>query len=183
MSEITLYPEMNDEICTLLRGTGEAMPIYAATLIDQLREQVKHCKKSHDASDLFMTIDGQKCEIEELQAQLTTMKDAMSSVVTLCGSTKFKDEFLIAQRRLTLQGWIVLSVGMFGHADNEDITSEQKEKLDTLHLGKIDISARVHFINKDGYMGDSTKRELEYSKQHGKLITYEFDALAELDKP
>ena len=35
-------------------------------------------------------------------------------VITLCGSTRFKDEFLETQKRLTLEGNIVISVGLFG---------------------------------------------------------------------
>jgi len=120
------------------------------------------------ASEALTKLDGK----DEEPCQVSAPK-----IVTLCGSTKFKVEFLEAQKRLTLEGWIVLSVGMFGHADNEDIASETKEMLDKLHLGKIDISSRVHFINKDGYIGDSTRRELDYSKQEGKSITYEFEEL------
>ena len=41
-------------------------------------------------------------------------------VITLCGSTRFKDEFLAVQKKLTLEGNIVISVGLFGHSgDNE----------------------------------------------------------------
>ena len=36
-------------------------------------------------------------------------------VITLCGSTRFKDEFMRAQAELTLAGNIVISVGVFGH--------------------------------------------------------------------
>lgn len=141
--------------------------------IDQLREQVR---------ELEHLRDGLMSGIERQEHELTKAREAISRVVTLCGSTKFKDEFLVAQKRLTLEGWIVLSVGMFGHADSEDITTEQKTELDALHFQKIDISARSHFINKNGYIGKSTGRELEYSKQQGKIITYEFpQALAELE--
>ena len=40
-------------------------------------------------------------------------------VVTLCGSTRFKDEFIEAQKRLTLEGDIVTSVGLVGHSGDQ----------------------------------------------------------------
>ena len=65
-------------------------------------------------------------------------------VITLCGSTKFKDEFIEAQKRLTMQGNIVISVGLFGHADNENLTPEQKTMLDDMHKEKILMSDEIY---------------------------------------
>lgn len=42
-------------------------------------------------------------------------------VVTLCGSTRFKEQFMDAQKRLTLAGYIVISVGLFGHAGDQEV--------------------------------------------------------------
>ena len=42
-------------------------------------------------------------------------------IVTLCGSTRFKDQFLETQKRLTLEGFIVISVGLFGHSGDEEV--------------------------------------------------------------
>ena len=33
-------------------------------------------------------------------------------VIILCGSTRFKDQFMEAQKRLTLEGCIVICVGL-----------------------------------------------------------------------
>ena len=93
-------------------------------------------------------------------------------VVTLCGSTKFKDEFLKATKQLTLEGKVVLSVGSFMHADNERITEEQKLMLDELHLRKIDLSNSIFVINPNGYIGDSTRREIRYALNKGKKVEY-----------
>lgn len=49
-------------------------------------------------------------------------------VITLCGSTKFKDEFLIEQKRLTLEGNIVISVGLFGHSGDDEVWTENIKK-------------------------------------------------------
>lgn len=96
-------------------------------------------------------------------------------VVTLCGSTKFKEEFLCVQRFLTLNGHIVISVGLFGHADGEFqtvLTEEVKIMLDDMHKRKIDMSDGIFVINVGGYIGSSTRSEIEYAKQEGKDIYY-----------
>lgn len=96
-------------------------------------------------------------------------------VITLCGSTKFKDEFMQQQKRLTLEGNIVISVGLFGHADGEYktvITDEVKEMLDDIHKRKIDMSDAIFVIDVDGYIGSSTRSEIEYAKATGKEIMY-----------
>ncbi|MEG0352584.1 MAG: hypothetical protein RR586_04895 [Cellulosilyticaceae bacterium] len=94
-------------------------------------------------------------------------------VITLCGSTKFKDEFIKAQKELTLQGNIVISVGLFSHSgDNEVLTNDTKEMLDDMHKRKIDMADEIFVINVDGYIGTSTKSEIEYAKVKEKNINY-----------
>lgn len=93
-------------------------------------------------------------------------------IITLCGSTKFKDQFIEQQRRLTLEGNIVISVGMFGHADKEPISGEIKSMLDDMHFRKIDLADEIFVINVGGYTGFSTKREIEYARSTGKVINY-----------
>ena len=96
------------------------------------------------------------------------------SIITLCGSTRFKDLFLEAARDLTLQGWIVLMPGVFGHADNFEWTEEQKKNLDELHLEKIRMSNAIFVLNYEEYIGESTKKEIEYAKLIGiPIYTYE----------
>ena len=94
-------------------------------------------------------------------------------VITLCGSTRFKDEFMGVQKRLTLDGNIVISVGLFGHSgDNEVWTEGTKEMLDDMHLRKIDMADEIYVINIDGYIGTSTRNEIEYAKRTGKVVRY-----------
>ena len=94
-------------------------------------------------------------------------------VITLCGSTKFKDEFLREQKRLSLEGNIVISVGMFGHSGDSEVWSEGvKEMLDDMHKRKIDMADEIFVINVGGYIGDSTKSEIVYAKEHGKKVNY-----------
>ena len=89
-------------------------------------------------------------------------------VITLCGSTKFKKEFLEQQKRLTLDGYIVISVGLFGHSgDNEVLGEGVKDMLDDMHKRKIDMADGIFVINKGGYIGSSTRSEIEYALAHG----------------
>ena len=99
-------------------------------------------------------------------------------IVTLCGSTKFKDDFIKMQESLTLFGCIVISVGLFGHADDKFgtiITPEVKEMLDDMHKRKIDISDSIMVINRDDYIGESTRSEIEYALKTGKKVSYMFE--------
>ena len=96
-------------------------------------------------------------------------------VVTLCGSTKFKDEFIAVQEQLTLAGCIVISVGVFGHADHKyetSVTPNVKVMLDDMHKRKIDMADAIYVINKDDYIGESTKSEIEYAKAMNKPVMY-----------
>ena len=77
-------------------------------------------------------------------------------VITLCGSTRFKEQFLEAQKRLTLAGNIVISVGLFGHSGDDEVWTEgTKEMLDDMHN-----------------IGESTRSEIEYARINGKEILY-----------
>jgi hypothetical protein len=94
-------------------------------------------------------------------------------IITLCGSTRFRDEFLAEQKRLTLEGNIVISVGLFGHSGDEEVWSEStKEMLDDMHLRKIDMADEIFVINPGGYIGASTGREIEYAQKAGKDVKY-----------
>ena len=92
-------------------------------------------------------------------------------VITLCGSTKFKDEFEKIQKELTLKENIVISVGLFGHS-GDTITSEEKIMLDDMHRRKIDMADEIFVINKNGYIGQSTRSEINYANLTGKMICY-----------
>ena len=94
-------------------------------------------------------------------------------VITLCGSTKFKDEYLKVQKDLTLLGNIVITVGLFGHSgDNEVWTEGTKAMLDDMHKRKIDMADEIFVINVGGYIGESTRSEIEYALKNGKKVNY-----------
>lgn len=94
-------------------------------------------------------------------------------IITLCGSTRFKDEFIAEQKRLTLERYIVISVGLFGHSGDEEVWSATtKVMLDDMHKRKIDLADEIFVINKGGYIGPSTRSEIEYADLTGKPVRY-----------
>lgn len=94
-------------------------------------------------------------------------------VITLCGSTRFKDALMEAQKRLTLEGNIVISVGLFGHSGDDEVWTEGiKEMLDDMHRYKIDMADEIFVINVGGYVGSSTQGEIEYAKATRKKVRY-----------
>jgi len=101
-------------------------------------------------------------------------------VITLCGSTRFKDEFMEANKKLTLEGNIVISVGLFGHSGDNEVwenmdegtLTETKKMLDDIHKGKIDMADEIFVINVGGYIGDSTRSEIDYALKRGKIVRY-----------
>ena len=101
-------------------------------------------------------------------------------VITLCGSTRFKDDFMKVQKDLTLKGNIVISVGLFSHSGDDEVwenmdevtLTKTKEMLVDMHKRKIDMADEIFVINVGGYIGDSTKSEIEYAIKTGKKVNY-----------
>src|SRR3954453_15967785 len=94
------------------------------------------------------------------------------SIVTICGSTRFRAEMAAANRELTLAGYIVLAPGVFGH-DGDEITGRQKLALDELHLRKIDLARWIYAVSDvSGYYGESTQKEIEYARAAGKEVHF-----------
>lgn len=93
-------------------------------------------------------------------------------IICLCGSTKFYDEFQQANHDLTLAGKIVLAVGVFPHMEGRLHNSPAKIALDDLHKRKIDLADRILVLNVHGYIGESTRSEIEYAKEIGRRVDY-----------
>jgi hypothetical protein len=100
------------------------------------------------------------------------MTELRPKVVCLCGSTRFAEAYRDANRSETLAGRIVLSVGLLGHAEGIDMDGPVKAMLDDLHLRKIDLADEVLILNVGGYVGASTRRELEYARGLGKPVRF-----------
>lgn len=108
-------------------------------------------------------------------------------IVCLCGSTRFYAQFQEVNYRLTMRGKIVLAPGFYRsqlaalerggerydhHGESIGCTPEEKIMLDELHKRKIDISNRVYVINVNGYIGDSTRSEIQYAHRRGVPVEY-----------
>lgn len=93
-------------------------------------------------------------------------------VIVMTGSTRFKEEFDREEARLTLAGNVVLSLGVFSKYFGLELTKEQKDQLFLVHIEKILMADHLYVINKDGYIGDSTRKEIEFAKNLGLKISY-----------
>jgi len=97
--------------------------------------------------------------------------------VCLCGSTRFMDTFAAAGWQLAMLGKLVLSVSVFHHNkeyNKEGIDKDVEDKLDELHLHKIDLAHWILVINVEDYTGESTMREIEHAKSLGKPVVFLF---------
>lgn len=92
-------------------------------------------------------------------------------VITICGSLKFQKEMMIVAEKLALEGNCVLTP-VYPISENLEKTEEQLEKLKGAHFKRIELSDSIYVINKDNYIGKSTKLEIEYAKNLGKGIIY-----------
>jgi len=97
-------------------------------------------------------------------------------IVCLCGSTRFGEAFRKHQYEETMKGNIVLTIGsnksdieLFGNLPQPEFDSIKK-KLDELHLRKIDLADEVLVLNVNGYIGESTRKEINYALRNHKTI-------------
>lgn len=106
------------------------------------------------------------------------MSNMNPKIVCFCGSTRFANTFMIERWKLEKQGIITMGInilpnGYFTHSDHHGAEQEGvKHILDELHKRKIDLSDEVVILNVDGYIGESTRIELDYAISIGKTITY-----------
>ena len=93
------------------------------------------------------------------------------SIITLCGSTRFFEAYMAANRLLTFKGWTVLSCGQFGHSYHKELDTETPlEKIKALHFWKIQQSDAICIVNGNQYMGKSSKLEIDYAVKNRKSI-------------
>lgn len=113
--------------------------------------------------------------------------NGLPTIVVLCGSTRFSEAFQAANLERTLAGEIVLTIGCDMRSDSDLWTDPAdreriKTELDNLHLSKIDLADYVLVLNvpieghPDGYIGESTAREIAYAEAHGKPVRYLVEA-------
>ena len=99
-------------------------------------------------------------------------------IITLCGSLKFQKEMMIIAEKMALEGNCILTP-VYPIIENCERTDEQLKKLKKTHFKRIELSDAILVINKNNYIGDSTKLEVEYAKKLGKEIMYYTDLIKE----
>lgn len=141
--------------------------------IDEARK-IKSDKKGRFENKIYLNYIEQDYidKREEQESKKEWRKLKKYNIITLCGSIKFKDEFLKVQEKLVLEKNIVFTPNFFSNISKEEISLETKKMLDKMHKQKIDMSDEIYVINPGGYIGESTRSEIEYAKSKGKKITY-----------
>ncbi len=150
-----LAKSMDTEVCPECHGKGKQA--YAGTSVPIY---VGECIICHGS--------GRVANVGEIRSSPT--------IICLCGSTRFVDTFNEWQQRLTLEGKIVLSIELVlpqtEREDPQHSNFKVKRSLDELHLRKIDLADEVMILNVGGYIGESTRNELNYAMKLGKPIIY-----------
>lgn len=169
--ELTYYNENGNKITKRLSGFFARLVQHECDHLDGINFIEKVISNNGFAT---------KENIEKYSLRDKEYNENKYKVITLCGSTKFKDEFIKVQRELTLDGNIVISLSLFGHSGDSEVwenmdegtSTKTKKMLDEMHRRKIDMSDEIFVINVGGYIGDSTKNEIEYAKRKGKIVKY-----------
>lgn len=104
---------------------------------------------------------------------METLANSQYPIITLCGSTKFSDAYIEWNKKLSLAGFCVLSVGLFGHKiPGFDMSGEEKHTLDAVHLQKIKMSDAIFVLNVNDYIGASTWNEIDFALANYKTIFF-----------
>ena len=93
----------------------------------------------------------------------------MNKIVTICGSMKFKEKMLEVAKELEIKNNYIVIQCIYS---DDKFSETEKQTLAKLHYGKIEISDAIYVVNVNGYIGNSTRKEIEYAKKHGKEIMY-----------
>jgi len=95
-------------------------------------------------------------------------------IVTICGSVRFKEDMLKWSCYFTDIGYIVLMPHCFEHGyfHNQQAGQDKKFLLDVIHFRKIFMSTHVFVVDIDGYIGESTAREIRVAEKLDLKIFY-----------
>ncbi len=160
------------------------MPEIRNSVLDDVNYAIEHQK---DHKEFLLSRNTKDIVMDIVDALRTTTASSgkeeettdKPKVVCLCGSTRFTREMLIKQWELTKQGYIVLTWcalpdDYYQGEDTAHIGDQEgvKEAIDELHKRKIDLSDKVFVINVEGYIGSSTRSEIDYAVSHGKPVEY-----------
>ena len=147
--------------------------------LEKVRDEIKNVLYDSGCQHCLLDFECDKIlAIPEIKQALELLekKQKQPKIICLCGSTRFVDIFNEWRKRLTLEGNIIVSIELVtpqtGREDPQHSNYKVKQALDELHLRKIDLADEIFVINVNGYIGESTTREIEYAKSLGKPIKY-----------
>jgi ACT domain-containing protein len=92
-------------------------------------------------------------------------------IITICGSLRFEQDMRYYTEKLELEGNCVLSV-IYPTKNNEEYTKDEINILEIGHIKRIDISDAIFVVNKNGYIGEAVRKEIDYAERHNKEIIY-----------
>ncbi len=98
-------------------------------------------------------------------------------IITICGSMKFKNDMLILAEELAIKGYCVLTPVF--EVKERSIAENQLQKMREAHFKRIELSDSILVMNVNGYIGESTKLEIQYAKSLNKKVLYYTDLLKE----
>ncbi len=92
-------------------------------------------------------------------------------VITICGSMRYSKEMIKIAEELELkEGYAVIQCVY--NVDGKKYEGIDASILDKIHRKKIDISDAIYVVNINGYIGESTRKEIEYANNNGKEVIY-----------
>jgi hypothetical protein len=159
---------------------AKAAAVYAVNVAMQVHGEGQCCPECPDEYDgsPCVGVDRTKALAAAVDAYRAAEREgepaiARPKIICLCGSGRFREAFEQAEYGETLAGRIVLTIGCNAHdvARSEEL-AHHKPMLDELHLRKIDLADEVLVLNVGGYVGQSTRREIEYATARGKPLRY-----------
>lgn len=95
----------------------------------------------------------------------------LRKIVTMCGSIKYFDKMKENAKKLEIENQYAVLMPIY-YPLNHDLSEQDKNNLGEIHRRKIEISNSIFVVNIGGYIGNTTKSEIEYAKELGKEIMY-----------
>lgn len=94
-------------------------------------------------------------------------------IITVCGSMRFIKDMMDISVKLELEGnCLLMPIYSPTRSSKKDFTEEEAEMLDKMHKERIKIADAILVVDVEGYIGESTKNEIEFAKSFGKRILY-----------
>ena len=95
-------------------------------------------------------------------------------VITVCGSLKFQNEIMEVAEKLNKTGVCVLTP-VYPYNKELKLSDIDIDNMKKAHFKRIELSDSIFVVHVNGYVGESTKKGIEFAKEKGKDIIYYTD--------